>query len=117
MKFNCKMILQIILPWCNQEGLPHIYSGLVNFQFNKSQDKRFKKLRSSTGNECSHDLNYLSCYLLNRLFALNDAYKVPTTYREERLRSKLKNHVHLNVKEGTGLYQESFSFTRILLNV
>ena len=26
-------ILQIILPCCNQEGLPEIYSGLVNFQF------------------------------------------------------------------------------------
>lgn len=70
-----------------------------------------------TCKECSHDLNYLSCYLLIGLFALNDADKVPTTYREERIRSKLKNHVHLNVKEGTGLYQESFSFTRILLNV
>ena len=34
LKCNCKKILQIILSCCNQEGLPQIYSGLVNFQFN-----------------------------------------------------------------------------------
>ena len=34
MKFNCKKILQIVLSCCNQEGLPQIYSGLVNFHFN-----------------------------------------------------------------------------------